>query len=56
MKLWKHSIYEDVSKVLEENKARYTIVMGDFNTEFSMFRESQPEEETVEHPRKFGYE
>ena len=43
--------YEDVlSKAIEENKARYTIVMGDFNAKVG---ERQPEEEAI--PGKFSY-
>ena len=42
------TFYEDVSKAIEENKAKYTIVMGDFNAKVG---ERQPEEETTD-PRK----
>ena len=44
------AFYEDVNKAFEENKAMYTIVMGDFN---AIVDERQPEEETI--LGKFGY-
>ena len=44
------AFYEAVNKAVEENKARYTIVMGDFNAKIG---ECQPEEETI--IGKFGY-
>ena len=44
------AFYEDVSKAVEENKAKYTIVMGDLNAKVG---ERQPEEETI--LGKFGY-
>ena len=38
------AFYEDISKAKEENKSKYTIVMGDFNAKIG---ECQPEEETI---------
>lgn len=42
-------VYEDVSKVMEESKAEYTIVMGDFNAKIGR---CQPGEESI--MGKFG--
>ncbi len=44
------TFYEDVNKAVEENKSKYTIVMGDFNAKVG---ECQPDEDAI--IGKFGY-